>query len=501
MLIGQSEVCDLVLPDRRVSRRHLALELAGDSLRVNDLGSTNGTFVAGIRVIDVLLRGGEDVRHRDTTLRVARVDREARGERRVRRARASVGSSARAPRCARLYPLCERLARTDVPVLIEGETGTGKEVLAEAMHEAGPRASGPFVVFDCTAVPPSLVESELFGHERGAFTGAVAARTGLFEQAHGGTLLIDEIGDLEPGAAAQAPARDRAGRGAARRRRTAARVDVRILAATRRDLDREVQRGRFRDDLFHRLAVARIELPPLRHRRGTSRSSPATSGVSSAAARRAPGDLSSRWEDYGWPGNVRELHNAVARLSPSATSRPSAPAPGDAPILPPSSAFEGPFGPAHRPWREQLNDEFERVYIEHVLAVHGGDIGEGCGRVGDRAPAVLPTQGEGRALMRGRAWTAIAVVCFAFVGGSSRANADEKGMCSEKYQDAQRMRASGKLLLARADLLRCAEQACPPFVSNDCKTWLAQVETDIPTLVFAVLDPDGHDVPSAGHPR
>jgi hypothetical protein len=99
--------------------------------------------------------------------------------------------------------------------------------------------------------------------------------------------------------------------------------------------------------------------------------------------------------------------------------------------------------------------------------------------------------------MRGRAWTAIAVVCFAFVGGSSRANADEKGMCSEKYQDAQRMRASGKLLLARADLLRCAEQACPPFVSNDCKTWLAQVETDIPTLVFAVLDPDGHDVPSA----
>src|SRR5215470_5506920 len=97
----------------------------------------------------------------------------------------------------RLYPLCERLAASDVPVILEGETGTGKEVMAESLHEEGPRAAGPFVVFDCTSVPPGLVESELFGHERGAFTGAVTTRKGVFELAHGGTLLIDEIGDLD----------------------------------------------------------------------------------------------------------------------------------------------------------------------------------------------------------------------------------------------------------------------------------------------------------------
>src|SRR4029077_11022397 len=155
-----------------------------------------------------------------------------------------------------------------VPVIIEGETGTGKEVLAESIHETSARAKGPFVVFACTTVPVNLVESELFGHERGAFTGAVAARKGVFEQAHGGTLLIDEIGDLD---AALQPKLLRAIERSEIRRVGAShptRVDVRILAATRRDLDREVQLGRFRDDLFHRLAVGRLELPPLRARRG-----------------------------------------------------------------------------------------------------------------------------------------------------------------------------------------------------------------------------------------
>src|SRR5262249_21894057 len=146
-------------------------------------------------------------------------------------------------------------------------TGTGKEVLAEALHEEGPRGSEPFVVFDCTAVPPNLIESELFGHERGAFTGALSARKGVFEQADGGTLLIDEIGDLD---LALQPKLLRALERSEVRRvggNQSIRVDVRLLCATRRDLDREVQAGRFRDDLFHRLAVTRIELPPLRDRR------------------------------------------------------------------------------------------------------------------------------------------------------------------------------------------------------------------------------------------
>src|SRR5262249_55495955 len=137
----------------------------------------------------------------------------------------------------RLYPLCERIAVARVPVLIEGETGTGKEVLAEAIHDQGPRAAGPFVVFDCTAVPPTLGESDLFGHERGAFTGAAAVRKGVFEQAHGGTLLIDEIGDLDP---ALQPKLLRALERSEIRRvggDRPIRVDVRVLSATRRNLD------------------------------------------------------------------------------------------------------------------------------------------------------------------------------------------------------------------------------------------------------------------------
>ncbi|MGH7270919.1 MAG: sigma 54-interacting transcriptional regulator, partial [Polyangiaceae bacterium] len=168
----------------------------------------------------------------------------------------------------RLYPLCARLAQSEVSVVIEGETGTGKEVLAEALHEASLRAAGPFVVFDCAAVAPSLLESALFGHERGAFTGALAQRIGIFEQAHGGTLFIDEIGELD--ALLQPKLLRAIERGEVQRVGSSRweKVDVRILAATRRNLDREVHAGRFRDDLFFRLAVVRIELPPLRERHG-----------------------------------------------------------------------------------------------------------------------------------------------------------------------------------------------------------------------------------------
>jgi transcriptional regulator with GAF, ATPase, and Fis domain len=206
------------------------------------------------------------------------------------------------------------LAASSIPVIIEGETGTGKEALAEAVHEAGPRAAFPFVVFDCTAVAAGLVESELFGHERGAFTGASTGRKGMFELAEGGTLLIDEIGDLD------LPLQAKLLRAVERSeiRRVGAsksiRYDVRLLVATRRDLEREVQQGRFRDDLFHRLAVARVELPPLRKRREDipllARHFWQTLGGSPGGP---PDELVEAWADAAWPGNVRELRNAVAR--------------------------------------------------------------------------------------------------------------------------------------------------------------------------------------------
>jgi DNA-binding NtrC family response regulator len=272
----------------------------------------------------------------------------------------------------RLYPLCERLAAAVVPVIIEGETGTGKEVLAESLHTQGPRARAPFVVFDCTAVPPNLVESELFGHERGAFTGAVSMRKGVFERAHGGTLLIDEIGDLD--IALQPKLLRALERGEVRRvgGDTPIAFDVRIIAATRRDLDHAVQAGLFRDDLFHRLAVGRIELPPLRDRHGDvavlARYFSRKLGALEGALR---GELIRRWEQDAWPGNVRELRNAVARqiaLGDLAHLETSSKPPARGEIIDRVLAMELPIGEA----RERVVDEFERRYVAHMLDKNQG---------------------------------------------------------------------------------------------------------------------------------
>jgi two-component system response regulator HydG len=385
ILVGQSPACELKLTDREVSRRHAALEIVAEGIRITDLGSTNGTYVDRVRVFDALLQGGEILRVGSTTFSLdLEADR--------RRAAVPIAESfgrvlGRSLEMRRLYPLCARLACANVPLIIEGETGTGKEVLAEALHAEGPRAAGPFVVFDCTTAPPTLLESELFGHERGAYTGAIATRHGVFEQAHGGTLLIDEIGDLD--VALQAKLLRAIERGEIRRVGGDhwIKVDVRVLAATRRDLDREVAAGRFRDDLFHRLAVARIELPPLRRRRGD------VTLIATAMWIELGGDVDdlpravlSRWEEEPWPGNIRELRNAVARqlalgelaglgYSRNATS-------GDAAEPPSTTAGAGagddvarvlaaklPFVEA----RARLVAQFERRYVQRMMDESGGD--------------------------------------------------------------------------------------------------------------------------------
>ena len=376
-LVGQSEACDIRLTDREVSRRHIALEVVGRRLRLNDLGSTNGTFVDGIAVVEAFVRGDELIRLGSTALRV---EREARGESPMPPPAAAFGRLLGASaEMRRLYPLCERLAQSNVPAVIEGETGTGKELLAESLHEQGPRAAGPFVVFDCTAVADSLMAAELFGHERGAFTGAVSQRKGVVEQAHGGTLFIDEIGDL---ALTLQPMLLRVIERSEIRRIGGDRpiqVDVRIVAATRRDLDREVAAGRFRDDLFHRLAVARVELPPLRRRRGdvallARHFCSALGGDPSAL----PAELLLRWEDDPWPGNVRALRNAVARqlvlgdLAVSATASPTTTTLPDAELaeLDAVVALDLPFTEARR----RVIEEFERRYVERLLERHGGNV-------------------------------------------------------------------------------------------------------------------------------
>jgi two-component system response regulator HydG len=381
VLLGQSPACELRLSDPLVSRRHVALEIVGHRLHLTDLGSTNGTLVDRLSVMDASLEGSETIRVGSTTIRVELGPAPPPGNLSTATSFGRVIGWSREMR--RLYPLAARLAAADVPIIIEGETGTGKEVLAEALHEQGGRAAEAFVVFDCTAVPGNLVESELFGHERGAFTGAVAARKGVFEQAHGGTLLIDEIGDLD---LTLQPKLLRAIERSEIRRVGGdkwTRVDVRVLAATRRDLDREVQAGRFRDDLFHRLAVGRIELPPLRQRRGDvpllARHFAEQMGKTE---RDLPSGLLSSWEDYAWPGNVRELRNAVARylalgeFAHLEQVREEVAEPGDAIARVLTQRL--PLIQA----RQCVVDEFERRYVKQVLGEHGGNVAKAAAASG-----------------------------------------------------------------------------------------------------------------------
>jgi transcriptional regulator with GAF, ATPase, and Fis domain len=277
----------------------------------------------------------------------------------------------------RLYPLCERLAASRIPAIIEGETGTGNEVLAESLHEVG-GAKGPFVVFDCTTVSASLVEAELFGHERGAFTGAVASRPGVFEEADGGTLLIDEIGDLD--LALQAKLLRVIDRSELRRvgGQKTIRVDVRVLAATRRDLDKEVAAGRFRDDLFHRLAVARIELPPLRERHGDVGLLARHFVAEMGGAPEIAALVKERFADYSWPGNARELRNLIARYVALGTDAqvPMAslpPPPNDGRDWLDGLIAKGlPFAIAKR----QTLDEFQRRYVVATLARYNGSVAQ-----------------------------------------------------------------------------------------------------------------------------
>jgi two-component system response regulator HydG len=375
--VGKSLVCQIRLNDPKVSRRHATFDVSGNALRLVDLGSTNGTAVNGLSIHDVTLRGGEQVQVGDTRLQIERLASLTVPTSSASSFGRTLGAS---PEMRRLYPLCERLAVSNVPVLIEGETGTGKEVLAESLHEKSSRADKPFVVFDCTAVPPDLMEAALFGHERGSFTGAVAGQKGLFELADGGTLFIDEIGEL--GLALQPKLLRALDRSEVRRIGGTEwlKVDVRLIAATRRDLEKEIQAGRFRDDLFYRLAVARVELPPLRARQGDvallAENFWRQLGPHAGAI---PHDLLLRFESYGWPGNVRELRNAIAKrialgdLEPELFSvqlgsqRPTT-MPGDD-VIARVLDLNLPLSEA----RDIIVEDFERRYLQKMMAQHDGD--------------------------------------------------------------------------------------------------------------------------------
>ena len=375
LIVGTSPACDLRLTDATVSRRHATLDVVADGLRVRDLGSKNGTFVGSLRVADARLAGGELVAIGGTAIRVTREPAVAAELPLADRFGDVLGASRE---MRRLFPLLGRLASASIPVLVEGETGVGKEAVAAAIHRAGPRQAKPFVICDCTAIAPNLVESELFGHDKGAFTGATQQRAGVFEQAGGGTLFVDELGELS--LELQAKLLRAIDTGDIRRVGGTKWIhcDVRVIAATRRDLDAMVAAGTFRDDLFHRLAVGRISVPPLRQRQSaTSRCSSSTSAASSGAA---PSSLPrSRLDAPGsrtpWPGNVRELRNAIARwVALGELDRASA---GDAAGRDRQRRTRSAPRPAaamRDDARQRTIDLFQRGYLARMLRAAGGNV-------------------------------------------------------------------------------------------------------------------------------
>ncbi|MFO0570668.1 MAG: sigma 54-interacting transcriptional regulator [Polyangiaceae bacterium] len=389
-LVGKSHVCALRLTDPEVSRRHAAFRVVDAGVEVVDLDSTNGTYVDGIRIGKAFVRGEESIRVGRTTLRLAPTGVRAGQAKEDRSAFGAVMGASDAMR--RLYRLCDQLAAASISVIIEGETGTGKEELARALHAMGPRRDGPFVVLDCTALAPSLVESELFGHERGAFTGSTRTHIGVFERAHGGTLFIDEIGDLPLELQPKLLRAVERGELVRVGGRETIRVDARLLVATRRNLDQWVAEGRFRDDLYHRLAVARIELPPLRERRGDVRmlASHFWAGLG-GDPRAVPKAALESWENEPWPGNVRELRNAVLRRY--ALGEPAGPESGEAESLSPSPGtaatrdadpyaavlgLELPLADA----RQRVVEAFEARYIEQMLEQHHDDVDRAAAAAG-----------------------------------------------------------------------------------------------------------------------
>jgi len=359
--VGGRRENELPLSDPLVSGLHLEIEATPLGVRLRDLGSTNGTWVLGLRVGEAYLKSGTEILLGSTALRL-----EA-GEDSTEMALGADHFGLLYGESAAMRAIFARLARiapADLPVLLTGETGTGKEIAARAIHEASPRAQEPFVAVECAAIPDTLIESELFGYERGAFTGAERSYAGAFERAGSGTLLLDEVGELplsvQPKLLRALDRMEvrRLGSDAARP------VGARILAATNRDLARMVNEGSFRDDLYYRLAVAEVHLPPLRERREdipllVRRLLELTPG----AARELDGTTMAALLGHSWPGNVRELRNAVQRVALVGEPAFSAarPPPGSNTALPVS--LDLPYKEA----RDQLLEQFRALYTRSLL--------------------------------------------------------------------------------------------------------------------------------------
>ncbi|MEZ4400334.1 MAG: sigma 54-interacting transcriptional regulator [Kofleriaceae bacterium] len=398
--IGSMDDNDVVVRDETVSRYHCKIVQEDSGYVLVDLSSTNGTFINKVRIREGYLKPGCTIGVGQSLLRFhAREEEVSIVPSGADRLGGLVGGN---PRMREMYSILERISPTATTVVIEGETGTGKEVVAQTIHNLSPRAGRELVVFDCGAVPPNLIESELFGHEKGSFTGAVMTRQGLFELADGGTLFLDELGelplDLQPKLLRALEQREVRRVGGAK----TAKVDVRIIAATNRNLEDEVRAGRFRQDLFYRLSVVRLRLPALRDRPDDIAAlvahflDGAPYNLTADGRPRVRGlarDALAALEAYPWPGNVRELVNVIERAvsfadgdlieladlpeavrdvrhAPPRRAATVEPRPAATP-RPPDELLDGV---TFKDAKERWVSSFERDYIVSLLRRHGGNI-------------------------------------------------------------------------------------------------------------------------------
>ena len=376
LTIGTADDNDLVLTDDTVSRYHTELRTLGDRVQVIDHGSTNGTSVGSARFNDGSIQSGTVLTLGKTFVKVT--DGEPL-EVELSEAEDLHGLRGKSPAMRRLMARIERVAGTDVSVLLQGETGTGKEVVSRAIHLASRRADKPLEVVDCGALMPSLVASELFGHEKGAFTGANQQYIGAFERANGGTIFLDEIGELTPDLQVRLL-------GVLERRRfrrvggsKPVDVDVRVIAATHRDLRQRVNANEFRQDLYYRIAVARLDIPPLRERADDipmlAEHFLSEMGIDEPLHQVLQLDALTTLQRYQWPGNVRELRNFVES---AVAFGGDTTVPDD--TLPPQAGEKTAADWAkyldlkYRDARDSVLRDFQRVYFERLLAQHGDNV-------------------------------------------------------------------------------------------------------------------------------
>jgi DNA-binding NtrC family response regulator len=373
-VVGKDDGCDLVLDAPTVSRAHLEIIRRGETFLVRDLDSTNGTCIDGTRVREAFLSPGAQITAGAVDL-LFQAEYESPGPD-LQQSEEFGALLAASPAMKSIMGLLRRAAKLGTTVLLRGETGVGKSALARALHDEGPRRGGPFVVFDCGSVPPTLIESELFGAEKGAFTGAVQSRPGACEQAGGGTLFLDEIEELplelQPKLLRVIEEKEVRRLGATR----SVALDLQIVAASKIDLPTAVERGRFRADLYYRIAVIDVEIPPLRERREDlpllcdhflkESQGPHTWN-------RLTPTLKEQFERYGWPGNLRELRNVLERLQcigPEGSELGGGGAVVKNRELPLALDWQRPFKEA----KEDLVDAFEAEYLKRLLDRSSGSI-------------------------------------------------------------------------------------------------------------------------------